>query len=77
MFKKRNTLEIMADILKTSREGANKTKIVYSTRMNFKQATTYLNKLEQLGLIAREDKIRTTERGYEYLKLYDQIVQVI
>jgi predicted transcriptional regulator len=77
IFKRRNNLEIMAEILKTAQNGVNKTKIVYDVNMNFKQMATYLNKLETLGFITREGSIQTTQKGLKYLEYFNEIIKTI
>jgi predicted transcriptional regulator len=67
----------MAEILNTAKESVNKTKIVYKVNMNFKQATTYLNKLEKLGFVRREGGVQTTQKGLEYLRQYNLIMKTI
>jgi predicted transcriptional regulator len=77
MPKRRTNFEITAKILETAKDGANKTRIVYGTNLNFKLATAYLDNMEKVGLITRKSKIRTTEKGFEYLKQYSQIREMI
>ncbi len=50
-YKKRSGYEIMIDILEVSLNGANKTRIVYSAYLNFKQAKQYIEHLKEAKLI--------------------------
>ncbi len=60
----RSRIDIIIDILDVARAGANKTKIVYKTNLNFKLADKYLDLLQKRGLIENKlDKYITTEKG--------------
>ncbi len=60
----RSRIDIIIDILDVARSGANKTKIVYKTNLNFKLADKYLDLLQERGLVEnRLDKYVTTEKG--------------
>jgi len=78
-MKRRNNMDIMAEILRIARKGAKKTHLVYGANINFKLLGEYLNQLEGAGLIAnnveRDGLIRTTERGKEYLNYYQNLKQ--
>jgi predicted transcriptional regulator len=70
-LKKRDNLEIIAEILRIARYGANKTRIVYGGNLNFKILKQYLGELKKNGLIKNEEGIlHTTKKGIEYLKHY-------
>mgnify|MGYP001144110336 CR=1 FL=1 len=51
MVRRRNNLEITADILRIAKDGAKKTQIVYGANLNFKLLHQYLDDLEKSGLI--------------------------
>ena len=72
MSLKRSKETIAADILELCIGGAGKTRIVYKTNMNFKTASSYIDKLIRNGLlhIINGDLIvyETTEKGREILK---------
>ncbi len=60
----RSRIDIIIDILDVARAGANKTKIVYKTNLNFKLADKYLDLLQKRGLVENKlDKYITTEKG--------------
>lgn len=81
-YKKRSGYEIMMDILEASMNGANKTKIVYSAYLNFKQANQYIGHLKEVELL-RENRngrkiiYQTTEKGKEVLSKYKDLENVI
>jgi predicted transcriptional regulator len=63
----------MRDILEVCLRGANKTKIVYSTNLNFSRLEKYLGLLLNLGFVVAEDEparsvvYRTTSAGLDFL----------
>jgi len=81
MFRKRNDLDITADILRVAEKGAKKTRIVYQANLNFKTLHEYLEKLEKVGLlenfVGRGGLIRTTEKGSEYLDRYEEFKKYV
>ena len=70
-------MDIIADILSTSLNGARKTQLMYQTNLNFSRREKYVEELIRLGLV----KVRshspvtytTTKRGQEWLKNYGKI----
>jgi len=78
-MKRRNNMEIMAEILRIARKGAKKTRLVYGANLNFKLLREYLNELEKVGLIVdhteKDGLIETTERGVQYLNYYEGLKQ--
>ena len=73
-MKRRNNVDIMADILRISRGGAKKTWIVYRANLNFNIVKKYLSELMEKGLLAAykgSNTYQTTERGIEFLEQYD------
>jgi len=75
----RTRLEIMASILTVASEGARKTRIMYQANLSFAQLQQYLEYLIQRDLIRKiEDAdiyYETTERGFQFLKSYQQLRQ--
>ena len=78
--KKRNDIDIMADILKKAKKGAGKTRLMYYCNLSFSQIESYLNFLLEIELIAihpAEQKNRksyqTTIRGLKFLDTYSQL----
>ena len=73
-MKRRNNVDIMADILRVARGGAKKTWIVYRANLNFKIVKDYLSELTEKGLLAAPEGLslyRTTEKGLDFLEQYD------
>lgn len=74
MSERRSNLEIVAEILRISKKGVKKTRIVYGANLNFKMLREYLEKLEKAGLIKHLPEngglIKTTEKGNDYLQQF-------
>ena len=74
-------MQIMVSILNTCTKGANKTRIVYQTNLNFRTVNPYLELLEESGLIhVTEDKTKlykTTPRGLEVINNFDAINEML
>ncbi len=75
---KRSRFEIIIDILNASMGGANKTKVVYDARLNFKQAEEYINFLIEAKLLARKTEgnkniYKTTEKGKEMVSKFKEL----
>jgi len=73
-MKRRNNVDIMADILRVAMGGAKKTWIVYRANLNFKIVKEYLFELTEKGLLTTIEGstlYRTTEKGLEFLEQYD------
>ena len=74
--KRRGGFEIIVDILNAAMEGAKKTEIVYKANLNFKRAGNYLSYLEERQLIENMgDRYRTTEKGKEFLRDYQKMME--
>jgi len=74
--KRRDRHDIVAEILKTAREGKIKTHIMYKAKLSYSQVNEYLNLLIEKGFLEnittkRKRQIgtmyRTTEKGIEFL----------
>lgn len=71
---KRNRHEIIYEILKICRNGANKTRIVYEGNLNFKTANYYLQDLIESSFInIDKGEYFTTQRGLSLLEIMNQV----
>jgi predicted transcriptional regulator len=73
MAKYRSKVEIVADILEVSREGAKKTHIIYRGNLSFKLAELYLEVVLRAGLLALDRKnglYRLTKHGEAFLERF-------
>ena len=74
---KRNNLDICADILRISKNGAKKTHLVYKANLNFNIVKKYIEGLLKLGLLNHEPpKYYTTPKGVLYINRYDAFNQI-
>lgn len=74
MKKRRNNLDVTADILRTAYSGARKTRIVYQANLNFKVVKKYLRfLLEREFIIFNKPHYFTTDKGRKYLTKYEAL----
>ena len=76
LIRHRTRYDIIAIILRTSLDGAKKTKIMYSTQVSYNKLMELLSliiKKEMLEYDEKERLYRTTEKGKAYLRNYDKI----
>jgi len=65
---RRNNFDIILDILEVTKNGVNKTAIVYRTNLNFKLADKYLLLLQNQELLEKKaDKYITSGKGNAFL----------
>jgi len=80
MSGKRSDMEISADILKVTVNGALKSHIVYKANINFQLGKKYLDRLTNSGLIV--DSVNgsriylTTDKGKEYIKQFEDLKEL-
>lgn len=67
---KRNSFEIIAEILELAKHGAKKTHVTYQCNLSYGQTRDYLTYLLEAGFLRKGDSFHTTERGLEFLKAY-------
>lgn len=73
-------MDITAAILEIAQGGAVKTRIMYSAFLSFPQLKEYLKLLTDSGLLEYADEERqynTTEKGRNFLKVYNEVVQMV
>ncbi len=76
--KRRNDLDIVADILQVARAGAKKTQIVYQANLNFKIVKGYLKRLIDNKMLRHDaPHYYTTETGTTYLSRYKALTGLI
>ncbi len=72
---RRNKLDIMADLLRLSKDGSKKTRLVYLANINFNMLKKYVTLLESKGLIYNSDDLLYTSReGFHFLRQYDELM---
>jgi len=66
--------KIIVDILRTARTNSTKTRIVYSTNLNFKVFKKYAEHLLVHGLLQKiENKFKTTEKGLRFIEHHREL----
>ena len=73
-------MEIIATILRTAGNGTTKTKIMYESYLSFTQIKEYLSFLEKLDLIELDEvnkKYKTTAKGVYFLRIFDELNQLL
>ena len=75
---KRGRMEIFAEILCNCSQQKTKTKIMYSTNLNYAQLKKHLRSLTAQGLLTiNKDKYSTTQKGQRFLELFYQLNSII
>ena len=69
----RSSFEIIAEILKTSKNGAKKTRIMYTVGLSYKFIQKYLDLLLETSLLRTGDSYHTSEKGIEFLRKYQTL----
>jgi predicted transcriptional regulator len=76
----RSRTELVGSILDAANGGATKTKIMYTAFLSFNQLKEYLSILIENNLIEYLDgtkTFKTTEKGLKFLKMHNQIVELL
>lgn len=74
--RKRNREQIIASILRTARNGAPKTRIMYMSFLSLMVLNKYLGYVIHRGFLyldARTGKYLTTDKGLEYLRSFEEM----
>lgn len=72
---RRHKIDIMAEILRLSKVGSKKTRLVYLANINFNMLRKYLSLLESKGFIYKSEDIFYTSRdGFAFLKQYEELM---
>ena len=77
--KKREKNEILAEILETCIDGADKTRIVYQVNLNFATVNPHLDLLVKNGLIeiVPFDTYKTSIKGKEILEKIRELMELL
>ena len=79
-MKYRGRTEIVATILEAANGGATKTKIMYVAFLSYNQLKEYLSVLKENNLIEYNEgtqTYKTTEKGLNYLKMKNEIGELL
>ena len=69
----RSSFEIIAEILQTSKNGAKKTRIMYSCGLSYRFVHKYLDLLLETGLLSMGSCYQTTDKGMGFLSKYQTL----
>ena len=76
----RSRTEIVGNILDAANGGASKTKIMYTAFLSYNQLKEYISMLIENNLIEYLDgahKFKTTEKGLNFLKMHNEIGELL
>ena len=80
VMKYRSRNDIISHMLEAASGGATKTKIMYKAYVSHAQLQDYLALLVKNGLLAHNQAdhlYRTTSKGHEFMKTYDQVGSLV
>ncbi len=66
----RSSFEIVAEILQAAKNGAKKTRIMYTCGLSYRFVEKYLTLLLETGLLRIGNSYHTTEKGLHFLRNY-------
>jgi len=69
----RSSFEIIAEILTTAKNGAKKTRIMYSCGLSYSFVQKYLHLLLETGLLRIGNSYHTTDKGMGFLRKYQTL----
>jgi len=73
---RRSNLDVTVNILESAQGGANKTRIVYGSNLNFEIVKGYISTLVNGGFIEVEGKrYSTTEKGVRFVEEYRELLR--
>ena len=73
---RRSNLDVTVNILEAAQGGANKTRIVYGSNLNFEIVKGYINTLVNNGFLENDGKrYSTTERGVKFVEEYRELMK--
>lgn len=76
--KRRDSYDIIMDILKNAENGAKKTHLMYKSSLSFAQLDRYLNALKEAGLITQESAVwKTSEKGLHVIEFCELCCRLI
>ena len=80
--KRRDKLNIIAQILEIAKDGTLKTQIMYKANLSFAQLNDYLRFMLKINLLMKTDKNRkeiykATEKGIDFLQRHQKISELL
>ena len=79
---RRTKLDIIANMLETTKEGSLKTRIMYKANLSFTQLNNYLYFLVENGFVKqtvqnRREVYFITEKGVDYLQRHNELIRLL
>ncbi len=78
---KRNTFEIMAEILSLCEQPQSKTRVMYGANLSWRMMNEYLSQLQSLGFLEVRrhslSKYKTTEKGLKFAKKWKELAELL
>lgn len=69
----RNFFEIISEILQVAKNGAKKTRIMYSCNLSHRMTQSFLNFLLESDLLRKASAFHTTEKGLQFVEAYQNL----
>ncbi len=79
-MKYRSRTDIISMILQAAMHGATKTRLMYSAYLSYAQVQEYIHFLLERKLMSFEEEsaqYKLTEQGLHYLRVYNEISQIV
>ena len=82
LWERRDRLNIMAEIIETTKDGQLKTRIMYSTNLSFNQVNAYLSFLTEMGFLSIRVEngkrvYETSAKGILYIENYREMSNLL
>jgi predicted transcriptional regulator len=80
IYRYRNRIDILAELLDAARGGTTKTKMMYKAMFSYGQLKEYLQMLVENDLIAYDEarqRFITTDKGYQFIMRYEDLSKLI
>jgi len=77
---KRNSLEIIAEILVLCKQSQTKTRVMYRTNLSWRMLQKYLSQLQSRGLLEVHHsltKYATTKKGLKFIEKWRELVELL
>ncbi len=79
-YRYRNRIDIIAHLLDAASSPTTKTKMMYKAMLSYEQLKEYLLMLTENDLIGYDkptQRFTTTEKGFQFMKMYEDITKLI
>jgi predicted transcriptional regulator len=80
LYRYRNRIDIIAELLDAAHGGTTKTKMMYKAMLSYGQLKEYLEMLRENDLIVYDDaakRLTTTDKGHQLMNTYEDLSKLI